>query len=68
MPVTLHVYGYMLGMYAYKYDAMFLMYLLIKCHLQAIGPELTFYNKSKNAGEVSLSNKLLHAEMDAFCR
>ncbi|KAL8053513.1 hypothetical protein ABFS82_05G077000 [Erythranthe guttata] len=36
--------------------------------LQAIGPELTFYNKSRNAGQVILSNKLLHAQMDAFCR
>ncbi|KAL8529518.1 hypothetical protein ACS0TY_006808 [Phlomoides rotata] len=36
--------------------------------LQAIGPELTFYHKSKNAGELILSNKLLHAQMDAFCR
>ncbi|KAK6122244.1 hypothetical protein DH2020_044005 [Rehmannia glutinosa] len=36
--------------------------------LQAIGPELTFYNKSKNAGQNILSNKLLHAQMDTFCR
>ncbi|KAI3453469.1 hypothetical protein Pfo_010132 [Paulownia fortunei] len=36
--------------------------------LQAIGPELTFYNKSRNAGQLILSNKLLHAQMDAFCR
>ncbi|PIN17888.1 hypothetical protein CDL12_09445 [Handroanthus impetiginosus] len=36
--------------------------------LQAIGPELTFYNKSRNADQVNLSNKLLHAQMDAFCR
>ncbi|EPS74221.1 hypothetical protein M569_00532, partial [Genlisea aurea] len=35
--------------------------------LQAIGPELTFYNKSRNVGQL-LSNKLLHAHMDAFCR
>ncbi|KAK6146409.1 hypothetical protein DH2020_020278 [Rehmannia glutinosa] len=34
---------------------------------KAIGPELTFYNKSKNAGQNILSNKLLHAQMDTFC-
>ncbi|KAJ4951540.1 hypothetical protein NE237_028372 [Protea cynaroides] len=37
--------------------------------LQAIGPELTFYNTSKNVGELlTLSNKLLHARLDVFCR
>ncbi|XP_042486677.1 uncharacterized protein LOC122066914 [Macadamia integrifolia] len=37
--------------------------------LQAIGPELTFYNTSKDVGELStLPNKLLHAQLDAFCR
>ncbi|XP_057487524.1 uncharacterized protein LOC130773593 isoform X2 [Actinidia eriantha] len=37
--------------------------------LQAIGPELTFYNTSKSVGEsLVLSNKLLHAQLDAFCR
>ncbi|GFZ15404.1 pleckstrin homology (PH) domain-containing protein [Actinidia rufa] len=37
--------------------------------LQAIGPELTFYNTSKAVGEsLVLSNKLLHAQLDAFCR
>ncbi|KAF7828516.1 Vacuolar protein sorting-associated protein 13C [Senna tora] len=37
--------------------------------LQAVGPELTFYNTSKDAGELlHLSNKLLHAQLDAFCR
>ncbi|ERN15489.1 uncharacterized protein LOC18443778 [Amborella trichopoda] len=37
--------------------------------LQAIGPELTFYNSSKDVGEsVLLPNKLLHAELDANCR
>ncbi|XP_075505709.1 uncharacterized protein LOC142542773 isoform X1 [Primulina tabacum] len=36
--------------------------------LQAIGPELTFYNTSRNAGSLSLSNKLLHAQLDAFSR
>ncbi|KAK9266873.1 hypothetical protein L1049_027132 [Liquidambar formosana] len=37
--------------------------------LQAIGPELTFYNTSKDVGEsMVLSNKLLHAQLDAFCR
>ncbi|XP_051144600.1 uncharacterized protein LOC127260739 isoform X2 [Andrographis paniculata] len=36
--------------------------------LQAIGPELTFYNKSRNSGELNISNKVLHAQMDAFCR
>ncbi|XP_043697676.1 uncharacterized protein LOC122648528 isoform X2 [Telopea speciosissima] len=37
--------------------------------LQAIGPELTFYNTSKDVGELStLPNKLLHARLDAFCR
>ncbi|XP_028077973.1 LOW QUALITY PROTEIN: uncharacterized protein LOC114279888 [Camellia sinensis] len=37
--------------------------------LQAIGPELTFYNASKDVGEsLALSNKLLHAQLDAFCR
>ncbi|TYI15495.1 hypothetical protein ES332_A08G190100v1 [Gossypium tomentosum] len=36
---------------------------------QAIGPELTFYNASKDVGESSvLSNKLLHAQLDAFGR
>ncbi|XP_042953951.1 uncharacterized protein LOC122290372 isoform X2 [Carya illinoinensis] len=37
--------------------------------LQAIGPELTFYNPSKGVGEsFLLSNQLLHAQLDAFCR
>lgn len=37
--------------------------------LQAIGPELTFYNASKDVGvSPFLSNKLLHAQLDAFCR
>ncbi|KAH9610754.1 hypothetical protein KSS87_017342 [Heliosperma pusillum] len=37
--------------------------------LQVISPELTFYSTSKDAGEsISLSNKLLHAQLDAFCR
>ncbi|KAF5735104.1 hypothetical protein HS088_TW15G00604 [Tripterygium wilfordii] len=37
--------------------------------LQAIGPELTFYNTSKDVGESSLlSNQLLHAQLDAFGR
>ncbi|XP_037495569.1 uncharacterized protein LOC105636609 isoform X2 [Jatropha curcas] len=36
---------------------------------QAIGPELTFYNTSKNVGmSPVLSNKLLHAQLDAFAR
>ncbi|GAV77402.1 PH domain-containing protein/DUF946 domain-containing protein/DUF1162 domain-containing protein/Chorein_N domain-containing protein, partial [Cephalotus follicularis] len=36
---------------------------------QAIGPELTFYNTSKDVEEsTSLSNKLLHAQFDAFGR
>ncbi|XWS38677.1 hypothetical protein CRYUN_Cryun19dG0151500 [Craigia yunnanensis] len=36
---------------------------------QAIGPELTFYNASKDVGESSaLSNKLLHGQLDAFGR
>ncbi|PPD75818.1 hypothetical protein GOBAR_DD27246 [Gossypium barbadense] len=35
----------------------------------AIGPELTFYNASKDVGESSvLSNKLLHAQLNAFGR
>ncbi|GMH29787.1 hypothetical protein Nepgr_031630 [Nepenthes gracilis] len=37
--------------------------------LQAISPELTFYNTSKNMGDsLTLSNKLLHAQLDTFCR
>lgn len=37
--------------------------------LQAVGPELTFYNTSKDVGESSnLSNKLLLAQLDVFCR
>ncbi|XP_047340404.1 uncharacterized protein LOC124943990 [Impatiens glandulifera] len=37
--------------------------------LQAIGPELTFYDTSKIVGRsVSLSNKLLHAQLDAFSK
>ncbi|XP_062073801.1 uncharacterized protein LOC133778015 isoform X2 [Humulus lupulus] len=37
--------------------------------LQAIGPELTFYNTSKDVGKSPLlSNQLLHAQLDAFCR
>ncbi|GAB4857735.1 hypothetical protein Ancab_015642 [Ancistrocladus abbreviatus] len=37
--------------------------------LQAIGPELTFYNTSKPMGDsLTLSNKLLHAQLDSFCR
>ncbi|XP_022737877.1 uncharacterized protein LOC111290709 isoform X2 [Durio zibethinus] len=36
---------------------------------QAIGPELTFYNASKDVGESPvLSNKLLHGQLDAFGR
>ncbi|KAJ4957745.1 hypothetical protein NE237_024856 [Protea cynaroides] len=36
--------------------------------LQAIGPELTFYNTSNDVGELlTLSNKL-HVQLDAFCR
>ncbi|GMN21548.1 hypothetical protein TIFTF001_040051 [Ficus carica] len=37
--------------------------------LQAIGPELTFYNTSKDVGKsLLLTNQLLHANLDAFCR
>lgn len=37
--------------------------------LQAIGPELTFYNTSKDVGKsLLLSNKLLHTQLDVFCR
>ncbi|KAK7307747.1 hypothetical protein VNO77_41077 [Canavalia gladiata] len=37
--------------------------------LQAVGPELTFYNASKDIGGLlNLSNKLLLAQLDAFCR
>ncbi|KAI6702353.1 hypothetical protein NL676_011489 [Syzygium grande] len=39
--------------------------------LQAIGPELTFYSASKEVAEsqsLVLSNKLLHAQLDVFCR
>ncbi|XP_058084436.1 uncharacterized protein LOC131232245 isoform X2 [Magnolia sinica] len=37
--------------------------------LQAIGPELIFYSTSKDVGEsMILSTKLLHAQLDAFCR
>ncbi|GAB2263603.1 hypothetical protein Droror1_Dr00025737 [Drosera rotundifolia] len=37
--------------------------------LQAISPELTFYNTSKSMGDMrNLSNKLLHAQLDVFCR
>ncbi|CAH9120085.1 unnamed protein product [Cuscuta europaea] len=37
--------------------------------MQAIAPELTFYNTSKDVGDsLALSNKLLHAQLDAFCR
>ncbi|XP_060207492.1 uncharacterized protein LOC132635217 [Lycium barbarum] len=37
--------------------------------LKAIGPELTFYDTSKRVGEsAALSNKLLHTQLDAFCR
>ncbi|KAF8032759.1 hypothetical protein BT93_D1608 [Corymbia citriodora subsp. variegata] len=39
--------------------------------LQAIGPELTFYSASKEVVEsqsLILSNKLLHAQLDVFCR
>ncbi|XP_031385571.1 uncharacterized protein LOC116199374 isoform X2 [Punica granatum] len=39
--------------------------------LQAIGPELTFYNTSKDVGmsqSLVLSNKLLHAQLDIFSR
>ncbi|KAI4338425.1 hypothetical protein MLD38_023489 [Melastoma candidum] len=38
---------------------------------QAIGPELTFYNTSKDVGQsrsMILSNKLLHAQLDLFSR
>ncbi|PIA31101.1 hypothetical protein AQUCO_05300138v1 [Aquilegia coerulea] len=36
---------------------------------RAIGPELTFFNTSKDVEESSmLSNKLLHAQLDVFCR
>lgn len=36
--------------------------------LQAIGPELTFYNTSKDVKSPVLSNKLLHAQLDAYGR
>nr|CAB3500118.1 unnamed protein product [Digitaria exilis] len=37
--------------------------------LQAIGPELTFYSTSRNAGEnLALSTKVIHARTDAYCR
>uniref|UniRef100_A0A0Q3N5I8 PH domain-containing protein n=1 Tax=Setaria italica TaxID=4555 RepID=A0A0Q3N5I8_SETIT len=37
--------------------------------LQAIGPELTFYSTSRNAGEnLALSTKVIHARTDAHCR
>jgi hypothetical protein len=37
--------------------------------MQAIAPELTFYNTSKDVAESQiLSNQLLHAQLDAFCR
>lgn len=37
--------------------------------IQAIGPELTFYNTSRDVGESSqISTKLLHAQLDAFTR
>lgn len=49
-------------------DVVLLTSLLIECYSQAIGPELTFYDKSRNAGQQILSNKLVHAQMDAFCR
>ncbi|XP_050223282.1 uncharacterized protein LOC126673249 [Mercurialis annua] len=36
---------------------------------QAIGPELTFYNTSRDVGmSPTISNKLLHAQLDAFAR
>lgn len=36
---------------------------------QAIGPELTFYNTSKDVVKTALlSNKLLHAQLDAYGR
>ncbi|RLN19158.1 hypothetical protein C2845_PM02G19660 [Panicum miliaceum] len=36
--------------------------------LQAIGPELTFYSTSRNAGEnLALSTKVIHARTDAYC-
>ena len=46
-------------------------YHLCSCDVfvQAIGPELTFYNTSKDVGDSQiLSNQLLHAQLDAFCR
>ncbi|KAM5573225.1 hypothetical protein ABKV19_012985 [Rosa sericea] len=37
--------------------------------LQVVGPELTFYNTSEKLGEsLMLSNQLLHAQLDGFCR
>ncbi|KAF9624988.1 hypothetical protein IFM89_016808 [Coptis chinensis] len=37
--------------------------------IAAIGPELTFYNTSKDVREsLMLSDKLLHAELDVLCR
>lgn len=37
--------------------------------LQAIGPDLTFYNTSEDVSESSaLSTKVMHAHLDAFCR
>ncbi|ONK73416.1 uncharacterized protein A4U43_C04F31270 [Asparagus officinalis] len=37
--------------------------------LQAIGPELTFYNTSEDVGELPiLSTKVMHAYLDVFCR
>ncbi|XP_008465914.2 uncharacterized protein LOC103503494 isoform X1 [Cucumis melo] len=37
--------------------------------LQAIGPELIFYNTSREVGESTiLQNQLLHAQLDVYCR
>ncbi|XP_068305501.1 uncharacterized protein [Pyrus communis] len=41
----------------------------IVIELQLVGPELTFYNTSEDVGEsLVLSNQLLHAQLDGFCR
>lgn len=48
----------------------FLHFCMDVCYIsQAIGPELTFYNSSRDAGDsMVLSTKLLHAQLDVFCR
>jgi hypothetical protein len=62
--------NFMLSWYRWYHWILYLYYLCsLDISLQAIGPELTFYNTSKDVEESPiLTSQLLHAQLDAFCR